>query len=74
MSRVSLQFGKRQAVVSADRAARATRVAMDEARAIDAQFATLTSGPWAADVHDIFQPGVLRCLPQISLALALCLT
>ena len=50
--RVTLQFGNQQAMASADRVAEATRVAVEEARMIDAQLRMLTSVPWAAGFDD----------------------
>ena len=73
--RVSLQFGNQQAMASADHVAEATRVAIDGARALDAQLRMLTYGPRVADVHDNCQSVLLpRRLPRIHLAPALCIT
>ncbi len=51
MSHVSLQFDILNAMAIADRVTEATRVAMRRARTVDAQLATLTSAPWAADAR-----------------------
>ena len=71
---MSLQFGNRQAISSADSVSEATRVAFDEARILDAQLGMLTSGPWVTDVHDKFQSVLPRRLPRILPALALFIT
>ena len=51
---MSLQFGNQQAMARVDRVAKATRVAIDEVRIIDAQLRKLTSGTWVADAHGKF--------------------